>query len=95
MIKKCDGESRNLWEVVGGLRENVQRLIEGQQKLEDRLERGVADSNARVERVEDRLERGLKEDRERLDRKFDRLLYTVIGIGGAIIALLITGIVSG
>ena len=85
MTQDGDRESWNLWEAVGGLRANVQRLIEGQQ----RLERGLADTNERLDRGlkdnNDGLERGLRET----NRRVDRLLYAVIGVGGGVMVLLI------
>lgn len=85
-----NNESQNLWEAIGGLKANVQRLLEGQKKLEDRLENGLAETKRGLENGLAETKRGLDET----NRKFDRLLYTVIGVGGAIIALLIMEIVT-
>ena len=95
MMQDGDREGWNLWEAVGALRANVQRLIEGQQRLEERIDRGLKENK-------DQLDKGLKENKERLDRveerldrKVDRLVYTVAGVGGTIIALLILEMVRG
>ena len=95
MTQDGDREGWNLWEAVGALRANVQRLIEGQQRLEERIDRGLKENK-------DQLDKGLKENKERLDRveerldrKVDRLVYTVAGVGGTIIALLILEMVRG
>ena len=95
MMQDGDREGWNLWEAVGALRANVQRLIEGQQRLEERIDRGLKENR-------DQLGQGLKENKERLDRveerldrKVDRLVYTVAGVGGTIIALLILEMVRG
>ena len=101
-----DREGWNLWEAVGALRANVQRLIEGQQRLEERIDRGLKENKDQVDRGlkenRDQLGQGLKENKERLDRveerldrKVDRLVYTVAGVGGTIIALLILEMVRG
>ena len=47
----ADRESQNLWEAIGGLRANVQRLLEGQQKTDERLDR----LEYRLDRKFDRL----------------------------------------
>ena len=51
MATDNNSEGWSIWEAIGGLRANVQRLIEGQQRSEDRLERGLKETNRRIDRV--------------------------------------------
>ena len=78
MATDNDSQGWSIWEAIGGLRANVQRLIEGQQRTEERLDQGLKDNS-------DRLERGLKET----NRRIDRVTYTMIAFGSGILAMLI------
>ena len=51
MATDNDSQGWSIWEAIGGLRANVQRLLEGQQRTEDRLERGLKETNRRIDRV--------------------------------------------
>ena len=78
MAADNNSQGWSIWEAIGGLRANVQRLIEGQQRTEERLDQGLKDNS-------DRLERGLKET----NRRIDRVTYTMIAFGSGILAMLI------
>ena len=78
MATDNNSQGWSIWEAIGGLRANVQRLIEGQQRTEERLDQGLKDNS-------DRLERGLKET----NRRIDRVTYTMIAFGSGILAMLI------
>ena len=77
----ADGNSEgwSIWEAIGGLRANVQRLIEGQQRTEERVDRGLKETNARIDRTFIAI---------------IGIGGTMIGIGGTIIGLLIVLIVG-
>ena len=79
MAADSNSESWSIWEAIGGLRANAQRLIEGQQRQDRRLD----ETNERMDH-----------NFERFDRKIDRVSYTIIAIGGTIIGLLIVLIVG-
>ena len=72
MATDNNSEGWSIWEAIGGLRANVQRLIEGQQRQDRRLD----ETNERMDH-----------NFERLDRKIDRVSYTMIGIGGTMIGI--------
>ena len=79
MATDNDSQGWSIWEAIGGLRANVQRLIEGQQRSEERLDQGLKNTNARIDRV--------------IFAIFS-IGGTIIAIGGTIIGLLIVQIVS-
>ena len=85
MAADNDSQGWSIWEAIGGLRANVQRLIEGQQRTEE----GLKETNERIDRsrteTNDRIERGLKET----NRRIDRVTYTMIAFGSSILAALI------
>ena len=74
MAADSNSEGWSIWEAIGGLRANVQRLIEGQQRQDRRLD----ETNERMDH-----------NFERLDRKIDRVTYTMIAFGSSILAALI------
>ena len=74
MAADNNSQGWSIWEAIGGLRANVQRLIEGQQRQDQRLD----ETNERMDR-----------NFERLDRKIDRVTYTMIAFGSGILAALI------
>ena len=74
MAADSNSESWSIWEAIGGLRANVQRLIEGQQRQDRRLD----ETNERMDR-----------NFERLDRKIDRVTYAIIGFGTGILGTII------
>ena len=84
MAADNNSEGWSIWEAIGGLRANVQRLIEGQQRQDRRLD----ETNERMDR-----------NFERLDRKIDRVTYAIIGFGtgilGTIIGLIIMLAIRG
>ena len=47
MATDDNSQGWSIWEAIGGLRANVQRLIEGQQ----RTEQGLKETNARIDRM--------------------------------------------
>ena len=83
MAADSNSQGWSIWEAIGGLRANVQRLIEGQQRSEERLDQGLKENS-------DRLERGLKET----NRRIDRLLFAVIALIGGVTATLVLQIVG-
>ena len=74
MAADNNSQGWSIWEAIGGLRANVQRLIEGQQRQDQRLD----ETNERMDR-----------NFERLDRKIDRVTYAIIGFGTGILGTII------
>ena len=80
-----------LWRAVGNLEANVNRLLEGQQKLESsqqQLQQEVRDS-------QQQLRQEVRVAQADTNRRVDRLLYAVLGVGGGVIALLAAALARG
>ena len=67
---------------------------EGPDERIARLEERMNASDRRAEESIQRMNR-LEEDRRRTDGRVDRLFYTIIGLGVAVVAALVAGLVAG
>ena len=89
MATDNNSQGWSIWEAIGGLRANVQRLIEGQQRTDDRLDQGLKETNDRIDRSRTETNESMDRNFERLDRKIDRVTYTMIGFGTGILGTII------
>ena len=98
-----------LWRAVGNLEANVNRLLEGQQKLESsqqQLQQEVRDSQQQLREEVREFQQEVRDSQQQLrqevrvaqadtNRRVDRLLYAVLGVGGGVIALLAAALARG
>ncbi len=75
-----------VWRAIGRMEGDMAALKDGQQETNRRLETGLSETNRRLEtglsETNRRLETGLSETNRRIDRVF----YTILAVGGALLA---------
>ena len=84
-IQPASSESAEFWRAIGRLEGTVNALLEGQRRMEDKLDTGSQEqreySDAGLRELRTDLNVGFRE----MNRRIDRLFYTILAFGGAMI----------
>ncbi len=83
-VEPSSSESSEFWRAIGRLEGTTNALLEGQRRMEDKLETGSVEQRAYADAGLRELRADMNAGFQELNRRIDRLFYVILGFGGAL-----------